>query len=212
VKPRLLVATRSNGKRREIEALLAGVDRTLTFPDDLGLWERSEEERLEIADSFEANARRKAEYFARLTGLETVADDSGLEVFALGGHPGVRSRRFALYDGPPEGRDAANNAELLKRLAGAPPERRRAQYRCVVVYLRTPAAIPRTFDGACQGRILEAPRGSGGFGYDPLFFSDELGMTFGEAAAEAKHAVSHRGRAFGALAKWLAEPGGPAAG
>lgn len=199
----LLVATRSAGKRREIQAILAGIDRVLVFPDDLGLREHPEEAGLEIASSFEVNARRKAEYFSRLTGLETVADDSGLEVFALGGAPGVRSKRFALYTGPPEGIDAANNAELLKRLAGAPEEQRRARYRCVVAYLASPGAVPQVFEGTATGRVLEAPRGTGGFGYDPLFLSDELGKTFGEVDPVEKHAVSHRGRAFRAFAKWL---------
>src|SRR3990172_1644645 len=203
VKPKLLVATRSEGKQREIATILAQLDRPVVFPDDLGLWERSEEAGLETADSYEANARRKAEYFPRLPGLPTVADDSGIEVFALGGEPGVRSRRFAMYDGPPAGLDAANNAELLRRLAGAPAARRRAQYRCAVVYLPAPNAVPRSFAGACAGQILKAPRGSGGFGYDPLFLSDDLGKTFGEAGPEEKHAVSHRGRAFRAFADWL---------
>lgn len=204
MKQRLLVATRSTGKRREIDLVLAAIDRMLVYPDDLGLWERPEEAGLETAESFEGNARRKAEYFARLTGLETVADDSGLEVFALGGQPGVRSRRFAMYDGPPAGLDAANNAELLKRLAGAASERRRARYRCMAVYVSDANSIPRVFEGSCLGRILEAPRGHEGFGYDPLFFSDDLRLTFGEAPPEAKHAVSHRGRAFRAFAEWLA--------
>jgi XTP/dITP diphosphohydrolase len=203
VTARLLVATRSAGKRREIESILSGTNRTLVFPDDLGLRERPEETGLETADSFEHNARRKAEYFARLTGLETVADDSGLEVFSLGGQPGVRSKRFALYDGPAAGLDAANNAALLTRLAGAPPERRRARYRCVAVYLASAHAVPQVFEGIATGRILEEPRGAGGFGYDPLFLSDELGRSFGEVSPEEKHTVSHRGRAFRALGDWL---------
>jgi XTP/dITP diphosphohydrolase len=207
VTAQLLVATRSAGKRREIEVILAGINRAIVFPDDLGLWERPEEAGLEVADSFEVNARRKAEYFARLTGLETVAEDSGLEVFALGGAPGVRSKRFAGYAGPPDGLDAANNRELLKRLAGAPPERRRARYRCVVVYLRSAGAAPQVFDGIATGRVLEAARGTGGFGYDPLFLSDELGKSFGEVEPAEKHAVSHRGRAFRAFAEWLKNQG-----
>ena len=143
--------------------------------------------------------------FAGLSGLPTAADDSGLEVFALGGQPGVRSRRFALHEGSPDEQDAANNAELLRRLAGAPAERRRARYRCVVVYLPGPGAAAVTFEGSCFGAIVEAPRGRGGFGYDPLFRCDELGKTFGEATSEEKHRVSHRGRAFRALAAWLVE-------
>jgi XTP/dITP diphosphohydrolase len=99
--------------------------------------------------------------------------------------------------------DAANNAELVRRLAGATGPRRGARYRCVLVYLATPAAIPRTFEGSCAGRILEEPRGDGGFGYDPYFLSDELGKSFGEASAEEKDSVSHRGRALRALARVL---------
>jgi XTP/dITP diphosphohydrolase len=199
----LLIATRSPGKRREIVQILRDVPYRLVFPDDLGLVERAEEQRLETADSFEGNARRKAEYFTRLSGLPTAADDSGLEVFALGGQPGVRSRRFAMVTGPSDEQDAANNAELLKRLAGAPAPRRRARYRCVIAYFPSPSAIPMTFEGTCLGAITQAPRGSGGFGYDPLFWSDDLGKTFGEASPEEKHAISHRGRAFRALAQWL---------
>jgi XTP/dITP diphosphohydrolase len=99
--------------------------------------------------------------------------------------------------------DAANNAELLRRLHGAAEARRRARYRCVLVLLRDAAAVPEPFEGLCTGRILEAPRGTAGFGYDPLFFSDELGRTFGEAGADEKDAVSHRGRALRALADAL---------
>lgn len=199
----VLIATRSSGKRKEIVQILRDVPYRLVFPDDLGLVDRAEEERLETADSFEGNARRKAEYFARLSGLPTAADDSGLEVFALGGQPGVRSRRFAFFSGPADQQDAANNAELLRRLAGAPAPRRRARYRCVIAYFSMPDAIPMTFEGTCLGSVAEAPRGTGGFGYDPLFFSDDLGKTFGEAAPDEKHAVSHRGRAFRAFGQWL---------
>jgi XTP/dITP diphosphohydrolase len=205
VTARLLVATRSEGKRREILDILSGQPYEVVFPDRIGLAPRAAEERLENAATFAGNARRKAEYFAALSGLPTAADDSGLEVFALGGQPGVRSRRFALHGGSPAEQDAANNAELLRRLAGASAERRRAQYRCVVVYLPAPGAAAVTFEGACSGTIVEVPRGRGGFGYDPVFRSDELGKTFGEATSEEKHRVSHRGRAFRALAAWLAE-------
>lgn len=202
---RLLVATRSPGKRPEILDILGGRPYEVVFPDGIGLAPRAAEERLENTGTFAGNARRKAEYFAGLSGLPTAADDSGLEVFALGGQPGVRSRRFALHEGSPDEQDAANNAELLRRLAGAPAERRRARYRCVVVYLPGPGAAAVTFEGSCFGAIVEAPRGRGGFGYDPLFRCDELGKTFGEATSEEKHRVSHRGRAFRALAAWLVE-------
>ena len=136
----------------------------------------------ELGDSFEANARHKAEYFARLSGLPTFADDSGLEVFSLGGAPGVHSNAGPEPRGSDAEIDAANNAELLRRLAGAPEQRRLARYRCVLFYLPSYGAVPTICQGDCTGRILEAPRGSNGFGYDPYFFSDELGKTFGEAS------------------------------
>lgn len=199
----LLVATRSAGKQREFARMLDPLGLRLAFPDDVGLPPRPEEDGLELSGTFEANARRKAEYFARHSGLPTVADDSGLEVFALGGAPGVRSRRFAGATGTPDQVDAANNAELVRRLAGAPPERRRARYRCVLVLLREPGAVPESFEGSCAGRILESPSGAEGFGYDPYFFSDELGKSFGEAMPEEKDRIGHRGRAVRALAAAL---------
>jgi XTP/dITP diphosphohydrolase len=118
----------------------------------------------------------------------------------------VRSRRWARATGSGLEVDAANNAELLRRLHGAPEARRRARYRCVLVLLRQPGAVPEVFEGVCGGCILESPRGEGGFGYDPLFYSDELGCTFGEATPEQKDAVSHRGRALRALAAALRPP------
>ena len=199
----LLAATRSQGKQVELRRLLEPAGIQVLFPDDAGLWEGPAEDLLELAESFEGNARRKAEHFARLSGRPTLADDSGLEVFSLGGAPGVRSRRWAGAVGTADDVDAANNAELLRRLRGAPDARRRARYRCVLVYLERPDAVPKVFEGVCGGRILEAPLGEGGFGYDPLFFSDELGKTFGEATAGEKDAVSHRGRAVRAFAEML---------
>ena len=199
----LLVATRSAGKQREFARILEPLGVTLAFPDDVGLAPRSEEDALELGDTFEANARHKAEWFARRSGLPTVADDSGLEVVALGGAPGVRSRRWAGASGTSDQVDAANNAELVRRLAGAPPERRRARYRCVLVFLREPGAVPESFEGSCAGRILEQPAGTGGFGYDPYFFSDELQKSLGEATPEEKDGVSHRGRAVRGLAAAL---------
>ena len=200
---KLLAATRSKGKQPEIRRMLEPAGLEVVFPDDVGLWESPVEETLETAETFEGNARRKAEHFARLSGLPTVAEDSGLEVFALGGAPGVRSRRWAGASGTSEQVDAANNAELLRRLRGAPEPRRRARYRSVLVYLQHDGAVPQVFEGVCGGIILEEPRGTGGFGYDPLFLSDELGRTFGEATPAEKDAVSHRGRALRTLAEVL---------
>jgi XTP/dITP diphosphohydrolase len=205
---RLLVATRSADKTREIRQILtaAGAAFDARSLDEAHVHWSEEEERLERFDSFEANARSKAEYFARLTGLPTVAEDSGLEVIALGGQPGVRSKRFSPEFPKLAGKelDAANNAELLRRLQGADDPRRRACYVCVAVLLRSPHATPETFTGRCWGRILEQPRGSGGFGYDPLFLHEDLGRTFAEATAEEKNGLSHRGDAFRQLAQAVA--------
>ena len=193
---KLLAATRSSGKQAEIRRVLAAAGHEVVFPDDAGIQELPAEAALETADSFEGNARRKAEYFCRLSGLPTLADDSGLEVLSLGGAPGVRSRRWAGASGSPEQIDAANNAELRRRLLGAEENRRRARYRCAIVLLRTPSAVPEVFDGICSGTITTEPRGSAGFGYDPWFLSDDVGRTFGEVSAEEKDRVSHRGRAL----------------
>ncbi len=201
---KLLVATRSKGKQAEVRRLLAGSGLEVVFPDEAGVPPSQAEDRLELADSFAANARAKAEYFARQTGLPTVADDSGLEVISLGGEPGVRSKRWAGTDGTEEQVAAANNEYLLRRLRGAPEAKRRARYRCVLVLYRTPKSFPETFEGFATGRVLEEPRGAGGFGYDPLFLSDDLDQSFGEATPAEKDAVSHRGRAFAALTAALA--------
>jgi len=201
---KLLFATRSAGKQREVRRVLEAAGHEVVFPDDAGVPESSAEESLETSDSFETNARQKAEYFIRKTGLPTVADDSGLEVFSLGGAPGVRSKRWAGVTGDPRAVDAANNAELLRRLRGAPETRRRARYRCVLVYLRSAGAMPAVFDGTTGGLIIETPRGEGGFGYDPYFLSDELGRTFGEVSGAEKDAISHRGRALEKLIAALA--------
>ena len=200
---KLLAATRSAGKQREIKRILRGSGVEIVFPDDIWLHESSAGDPVEVGDSFEANARHKAEYFVRLSSLPTFADDSGLEVFSLGGAPGVRSKRWANASGTEEEIDLANNEELLRRLAGAPPSSRLARYRCVLYFLPSFGAIPTICQGDCSGRILDQPRGSGGFGYDPYFFSDELNKTFGEATDEEKDSVSHRGRALRALAQTL---------
>jgi len=201
---RLLAATRSKGKQAEFRRLLEAAGHEVIFPDDAGIPLREElEDGLEVESSFEGNARRKAEYFAKLSGMPTIADDSGLEVIALGGAPGVRSRRWSGVDGTEAEVTAANNAELLRRLAGAPPTKRTARYRCVIVYLSSPTAVPVAFEGSCPGRILEEPDGTGGFGYDPLFLSAELGKSFGSASPDEKDAISHRGKALQSFIKSL---------
>lgn len=194
---RLLAATRSAGKQAEFRRLFEAAGHEVVFPDEAGIFLRPElEDALEIEPSFEGNARRKAEYFARLSGMPTFADDSGLEVLSLGGEPGVRSRRWAGATGSEADVSAANNAELLRRLAGAPALKRTARYRCVIAFLPAPNAAPEIFEGSCPGRILEVADGTGGFGYDPLFLSAELGKSFGAASPEEKDLISHRGKAL----------------
>jgi XTP/dITP diphosphohydrolase len=195
---KLFVGTRSTGKTREIRELFAGLPFDLSFPAERLLEPLPEEADLERSRSYAENAVAKARYFATRAGLPTVADDSGLEVDALGGAPGPRSARWSV-----EGTDAANNALLLEQLAGMPEARRTARYRCIVAFLATPSSVPEIVEATCDGFMLTEPRGKGGFGYDPLFFSPELHMTFGEAPPAAKHRVSHRGRAFRALIEVL---------
>jgi XTP/dITP diphosphohydrolase len=197
----LLVATRSPGKAREIRELFAGLPFDLSFPPDRFLERLPDEADLEAGASYVENAVAKARYFATRSGIPTVADDSGLEVDALSGAPGARSARWSGVEGP--GADAANNRLLLEKLAGIPEAQRTARYRCVVAFLSVPTAVPEIVEATCEGFVLGEPRGDGGFGYDPLFFSSELQMTFAEAPQGAKHRVSHRGRAFRALIEVL---------
>ncbi len=199
---KLLIATRNEGKAREMRDLFTGLPFQLVFPPEQFLERLPEEADLERGTSFAENAVAKARYFAKRSGLPTLAEDSGLEVDALGGAPGVFAARWAQMHGAGEG-DAANNALLLERLAGVPDEGRSARYRCVVAFLETPLGKPQLVEATCEGRILAAPRGTGGFGYDPLFYSSDLEMAFAEAPAAAKHRVSHRGRAVRALVEVL---------
>ncbi len=201
---RLLLATRSAHKAAEIGRILEDVPRLeLLDLHSAGIPQDPFEEGIEAFQTFEENAQAKARYFRQLTGLATVADDSGLEVVALGGDPGVRSRRFAP-DGTAAGleRDLANNRHLLLQLAGRPPEERAARYVCVAVLVREGGEV-RTFRGVSEGRILTSPRGEGGFGYDPLFLDEELGRTYAELLPAEKNLRSHRGQAFRALSAYL---------
>lgn len=206
---KLLVATRNEGKAREIRDLFIGLPFQPVFPAEQFLERLPEEQDLERGTSYAENAVAKARYFAKRGSLPTLAEDSGLEVDALEGAPGVFSARWSLVHGAGgrdpamRGTDAANNALLLERLTDVAEERRTARYRCVVAYLETPLAKPQFVEATCEGRILAAPLGSGGFGYDPLFYSTDLGMTFAEATPAAKQRVSHRGRAIRALIEVL---------
>ncbi len=204
---KLLVATRSPHKLREIRRILADVPGLeLVGPDDAGIAPDPVEETLEPFHTFEANAASKARYFQRLGGLPAVADDSGLAVDALDGAPGVRSKRFAPGDAEGLERDLANNAHLLRVLDGTPDAARTARYVCCVALVPETGADAVVFRGEAEGVILTEGRGEGGFGYDPLFFDPELGRTFAEIDAEAKNARSHRGKAFRALAQHLRGP------
>lgn len=201
---KLLVGTRSPGKTREIRELFTGLPFELAFPSDRLLEPLPDEADLERSASYAENAVAKARYFAARGGMPAVADDSGIEVDALAGAPGPRSARWGgAGGGAGKDVDAANNALLLEKLVGVPEERRTARYRCVVAFLATAGSVPEIVEATCDGYILTEARGTGGFGYDPLFYSPELHMSFGEAPPAAKHRVSHRGRAFRALIEVL---------
>jgi XTP/dITP diphosphohydrolase len=188
-----LLATRSVGKLRELEPLFAHAGIEVVTLERAAIPESADEDGIEVFSTFEENALAKARYFCGLSGLPTFADDSGLEVLALDGEPGVRSKRWSgRRDLTGLALDAANNAELLRALRNA--ESRRARYVCVAALATSAGELVRR--GEVEGEILDEPRGLGGFGYDPLFFSTEIGMTFGEASIDEKERVSHRGRAF----------------
>lgn len=197
----ILLATRSTGKLRELRPLFADAGYRVVDVASLGIQETEEERALERYDTFEGNALAKARYFARVSALPAVADDSGIEVVALEGRPGVRSKRWAGRDElDGQALDDANNQALLTALAGASD--RRARYVCVAAMVD--GARETVVRAATTGVVLREPRGGGGFGYDPYFLSDELAVTFGEASLEEKARVSHRGRAFRALFEELA--------
>ena len=201
----LLVATRSVHKLRELRELLA-LDRTkLVSLDDLGI----EGDPIEDGATFETNAAIKARFGLHASGLPTLADDSGLEVDALGGGPGVRTRRYAGEDAT----DAMNNAKLLGAMHGLTSEQRSARYVCVLALAMPDGTGPRggirviTARGTCRGRIATEPRGTGGFGYDPIFepvSEPPGGRTLGLWTPAEKHAISHRARAAHRMSPRLA--------
>jgi XTP/dITP diphosphohydrolase len=187
----ILIATRNPGKLKELKPLFAAVGYPVTDLREFVLEPDDGENDIEKYDSFEANALAKARYFYEISGgVATVADDSGLEVPALGGAPGVRSRRFSQA-----GTDAANNAKLIQLLSDVTD--RSARFVCAAAFVGLGSEMVRL--GATHGVIVDPPRGTGGFGYDPYFESIELGKTFGEATLVEKAGVSHRARAFAAL-------------
>ena len=255
---KLLLATRSAHKAAEVRRIIAAAEAALAsgavlpppgavLPpsgatrlhpprlrlvglDEAGVPESPAEDELERFDTFEENAAAKAEWFAALSGIPTVADDSGLEVDALGGRPGVRTKRFAPTDAYPGlSKDAANNRHLLRLMEGVPPAHRGARYVCVAslalpggaarpvrhepsaasgtlaTTTPAPAALaPASFRGEAPGSVLESGRGSGGFGYDPIILATPTDRTYAELTPEEKDQRSHRGQAFRALARHLA--------
>jgi len=210
-RPVLLVATGSTHKLRELTELLHLSHARLVPLGDVPAAVAAGEP-VEDGATFAANAAIKARFYARATGLPTLADDSGIEVDALDGGPGVRTRRYAGDDAT----DEQNNIKLLATLRGLPPEVRGARYRCVLAFADPRAAGPRggipvvTRRGTLEGRVATRPRGHGGFGYDPIFEPEPEepgGRTLGEWSAAEKHAVSHRGRAARRMARFLAAKG-----
>ena len=190
---RVVLATGNSGKARELQALLAGSGMEIVLQTDLGV-NSAEETGL----TFIENALIKARHAAGQTGLPAIADDSGLEVDALQGEPGIHSARYA----GPGATDTDNLQLLLQRLRGVPAEERTARFRCVLVYLRharDPA--PLVCEGVWEGRILDAPRGNNGFGYDPVFLVPEKNCSSAELPAGEKNRLSHRGQALAKLAQ-----------
>jgi len=199
-RPRLLLATNNPGKAAELRQLLAGCGWDIVTPAEIGLNVQVEEP----GQTYAENARIKAVQYARAGGLVALADDSGLEVDALGGRPGPLSARYA----GPDRTDRERVEALLEELAGVPEEERTARFRCVIA-MADPRGRVALVEGAVEGRIAREPRGESGFGYDPVFLLPERGMTAAELPPDEKNAVSHRGaaarKARAVLERWLHE-------
>lgn len=195
----LLLASQNPGKLNEMRQLLAGLPFRILRPADLGIHQAP----AETGSTFMENAVLKARHYAQRSGLLTVADDSGLSVDALGGGPGLYSSRF----GGEGATDEDRNRLLLEKLRGVPDEKRGARFTSAVAVARGSELL---FQGeeTVEGRIADAPRGRHGFGYDPVFFFPAFGRTFGEAVPEDKDRVSHRGKAFARLRRFLTELAG----
>lgn len=194
----ILIATSNAGKLRDFAAAAAEHGTAVAgLPNFSSLPPVPEDQ-----PTFEANARKKAEVYSSFApGDIVLADDSGLEVETLNGAPGVRSARYAAHSSEENASDAANNTRLLAELQSVPEDQRQAQFVCVIVAARDGRALA-TFRGEARGTILHAPRGAGGFGYDPLFYFPALGKTFAELSAAEKARVSHRGQAFRKFLDW----------
>jgi XTP/dITP diphosphohydrolase len=201
---KLAIATRNQDKVREIEPLFRGTPIRLVSLTDLDLEHKPEEEGVERYTSFAQNALAKAQYFHDRTGLPMMAEDSGIVVDALDGEPGYRSKRYA----PPEmqaefGVDKANNLYLLRRMRDVPDGQRTAHFHCAVAVVLEDET--RLFAGRVHGVLLREPRGEGGFGYDPLFFLPERGVTTAQLTVAEKNEISHRGQAIRSARDWLVQ-------
>ena len=197
MKRSLLVATRNAGKVVEYAEMLAALEVDWLSLDDVGVMIDVEE----TGDTFLANAVLKAQAYAAMTGLLTLADDSGLEVDALDGDPGIYTAR---YGGP--GLTPVQRYEyLLHNLSGVPREYRSARFRCVIALAAEDKRVLATSDGVCEGMIAAKPSGDGGFGYDPVFYLPERGQTMAQLPSAEKHLISHRGRALQAIEPKLKE-------
>jgi XTP/dITP diphosphohydrolase len=198
--PRLLLATTNQGKAAEYQDLLKDLDFEIVTLDQAGISQEADES----YNTFEENARQKAAFYAELGGLLTLADDSGLEVDALNGEPGVRSSRYAGDNAT----DADRVDFLLNKLKNIPGQKRRARFRCVIAVAR-PGGPVETVEGTCEGYIATEPKGLNGFGYDPVFYLLEYGKTIAELPPEIKNCISHRGRAAALALSLLAKMATP---
>mgnify|MGYP001822102012 FL=1 len=189
---RIVLATGNAGKLKEIREIFSGLDVGIVAQSDFDT-----PEAIEDGLSFVENAIIKARNAAAHTGLPVLSDDSGIEVDALNGEPGIHSARYA-------GNDESNIQRLLRELDGVPDNRRTARFQCVMVYLRhTSDPVPVIAQGSWEGRILQAPQGEGGFGYDPVFYVPERGCSAAELSAEDKNTLSHRGKALRQMLDFL---------
>jgi len=192
---RVVLASGNPGKLRQFSELLGASGLALVRQSDFGI-----EPPPETGSTFLENSLIKARNAARLAGLPAIADDSGLEVDALGGRPGLYSARYAGVDAS----DEANLRKMLEELRGVSATQRTARYRSVIVFVSGPDdSTPIVGEGVWEGSIAEAPRGNGGFGYDPIFIPEGFDKTFGELSAEVKNEISHRARAFQGAADFL---------
>jgi len=192
--PKLLIATTNPGKAREIAALLADLPVECVHLGDIEPMPEAPEE----GNTFEENARAKAEHYGQLSGLPTIAEDAGLEIPALDDWPGVQSARVA-------GTDSDRIALVLDRMKGKGGKFREARFVSLAAFYDPASGEVEMFRGVCQGTLLDEPRGKNGFGYDPIFWHPGYGRTLAELSTDEKNLISHRGQSFRALARWLSE-------